>query len=334
MRITPEILRKIAGDTVAQRTRSNRDLLAVYMIGSLLSDDPLIGGTTDIDLVFIYNGEKTPEREIIRLTEEIHLDIAHHSRFLYHQTRELRLHPWMGPNIYHCRILYDPQHFMDFTQASVRGQFDHPENVLARVHAQSEAARQTWLSYQLETPTPGPEEIDAYLKAVADAANAVASLSGSPLAERRLLLEFQKRAENTGHAGLFKGLLGLLGAHHVDKDLIRSWLPDWRAALDSISPDQAPSSLHRFRQPYYQKAIEAALSSKEPHTALWLLLKTWTKAVCLLPNGDNIQTWLEAMQQLHLTGESFQDRLSALDAFLDTIDETIDEWSASHGIMQ
>jgi hypothetical protein len=44
MRITTETLLKIARDTVAQRTRSDRSLLAIYLTGSLLESEPLLGG--------------------------------------------------------------------------------------------------------------------------------------------------------------------------------------------------------------------------------------------------------------------------------------------------
>ena len=103
-------------------------------------------GTADIDLFFIHNDSVSPEREIQRLTDEVHLDIAHHGRDDYTQARNLRQHPWLGYGIINCNIMYDPQHFMDFTQASVRGQFDQPENVLSRVQGQAEHARQIWLA--------------------------------------------------------------------------------------------------------------------------------------------------------------------------------------------
>ena len=54
MRITRETLLKIAKDTVTQQVRSRHDLVSVFLIGSLLTDDPLLGGTTDIDLIFIH----------------------------------------------------------------------------------------------------------------------------------------------------------------------------------------------------------------------------------------------------------------------------------------
>jgi hypothetical protein len=334
MRITPETLRKIARDTVAQRTRANRDLLVVYLIGSLLRDSPMLGGATDIDLVFIYNEEIERDREIIRLTEEVHLDIAHHSRSPYHQTRVLRVHPWMGPNIYHCKILYDPQHFMDFTKASVSGQFFQPENVLLRAQIPVEEARQTWLAYQLEMPDPGPEEIEAYLNAVGKAANAVASLNGPPIAERRLLIDFSARASAVNRPGMQKGLLGLLGAQHLKAEQLKKWLGEWKSTIEAIEPENRPARLHAHRIPYYQRAFEAAITEKTPENALWSLLRTWNTAIRLLPqNAPQFESWKAAMEQLHFLGENFPERLAALDAFLDTVEETLDEWASNHGVM-
>jgi hypothetical protein len=40
MRITRQVLYKIAEDTVAQRARTDRDLLSIYLQGSLLESDP------------------------------------------------------------------------------------------------------------------------------------------------------------------------------------------------------------------------------------------------------------------------------------------------------
>ena len=49
MRITRDSLLRIVQDTVAQRTRADRSLLAIYLCGSLLEEDFLLGGTTDLD---------------------------------------------------------------------------------------------------------------------------------------------------------------------------------------------------------------------------------------------------------------------------------------------
>jgi hypothetical protein len=335
MRITPELLHKIARDTVNQRTRNNRDIIAVYLIGSLLSEEPLLGGTADIDLVFIHNEEIDRQREIIRLTEEVHLDIAHHPRHEYHQTRELRLHPWMGPNIYGCKILHDPQHFMDFTMASVSGQFFQPENIMARSRTLSENARQIWLSYQLESPQGQPADIASFLEAVENAANSLAVLHGPPLPERRMLLQFPARAAEAGRPGLYKGLLGLLGAHNVDVEAVRSWLPVWRTCLAELPHDSSPPTLHPHRLPYYLKACETILARQDPMACLWPLLKTWNLAISLhKPESAHQKGWEGAIGKLGFLGDGFQDRLNALDAFLDNVEEIAETWASDYGIEQ
>jgi hypothetical protein len=234
MRVTHETLLRVVRDTVAQRTRIDRSLMSVYLSGSLLEDEYMLGGTTDIDLVFIHTDLEGPDREIVRLTDEIHLDIAHHLHKDYRQTRRLREHPWLGPTLERCVIFHDPQHFMDFTQASVRGQFDRPDHVMERSRRQAEHARQVWLYYHEQKHKAGPKEISDYLRAIEHAANAIASLSGPPLTERRFLLKFPQRMQAIGHPGLYPGLLGLIGGPNVNVDVLRSWLPDWEAAYHAI----------------------------------------------------------------------------------------------------
>ena len=93
MRINRQTLLKIAEDTVAQRARQERDIVSAFLIGSLLEEDYLLGGTTDIDLVFIHAETVQDEREIVRLTDDVHLDIAHYPQKTFRQTRSLRRHP-------------------------------------------------------------------------------------------------------------------------------------------------------------------------------------------------------------------------------------------------
>ena len=90
MRLTREALLKIARDTAAQKVRISRRILCIYLTGSLLTPDPFLGGTTDIDLIFIHDSEPIQPREIVRLTDEIHLDIGHYDQAVFHQPRHLR----------------------------------------------------------------------------------------------------------------------------------------------------------------------------------------------------------------------------------------------------
>ncbi len=333
MRITRDTLLKIVRETVVARTRSERGLLAIYLDGSLLDDDYLLGGTTDIDLFFIHTDDVTMAREIVHLSDEVHLDIAHYFHRDFRQGRSLRIHPWLGPSLSRCKIMYDPQHFMDFTQASVRGQYDQPDHVVERVNKRLASARQVWLEFHEQQPEAGPKEVLGFLRALGNAVNAVVGLSGPPLTERRFLLRFPQRAEAAGKPGLYAGLLGMLGAANADVDKIKSWLVSWEAAYHAIPFEQIPVRLHPHRRIYYRRAIDAMLESNQPQAALWPLLHTWSMAMMALPqDAPARESWGEAMHLLGLLGEDFYVRVAGLDAYLDTIEEILDNWAHSQGV--
>lgn len=334
MRINRQTLLNIADETVTQRVRSNRGILSVYLCGSLLTDDYLLGGTADIDLVFVYIDTPPEEREIVGLTGEVHLDIANYSQKDFRNTRKLRLHPWFGPAINECKVLHDPQHFMDFTLASVRGQFDNPEHVMGRARPQLQHARQIWSSLAARKPGPvSPAALGRYLRAVEHGVNSVALLSGAPLTERRLLLMFLDRADAVGRPGLYPGILGILGAVNITTDAIDSWVEGWQTAVDAVSEEERPPRLHKARRAYYHQAFHSLLSSDRPYAALWPLMRTWTMAANLLPSEHSGQiAWKQACQELGMDDSGFADRVKALDAYLDTIEECLDNWSSENGI--
>ncbi|MFM8319310.1 MAG: hypothetical protein ACKOC5_00220 [Chloroflexota bacterium] len=361
MRITRETLMKIAADAAARRARSAPDLLAAYLCGSLLDDEYLLGGTTDIDLVFVYAAQAPGRREVVRLTDEVHLDILHHDQRAYRDTRKLRVHPWMGPVLNGCKVLYDPQHFMDFTQASVRGQYDRPDHVFARARPLAEDARQLWMGLNLGETDAGPAEVDAYLRALEQAVNAICSLKGGPLSERRFLPHFQKRAEQLGRPGLYAGLLGLLGWPNIAAEspaVLEAWLPDWGAAYQAACgaggvgaagdagdagaagetgvPAAAAGDpllrLHPDRLHYYSAAFQFWLESGKAEAVLWPLARTWTAAALRLPAGSpELAGWRAAFSRLGLAGLPFTGRIDALDAYLDGIDEQLERWARANG---
>jgi hypothetical protein len=334
MRINRDTLLGIAGDTVAQRVRQDRGILSAYLCGSLLGDNFLLGGSADIDLVFIHIDTPPAEREIVRLTDEVHLDIAHYAQKVFREPRRLRQHPWLGPTIFSCRLLSDPQHFMDFTQASVRGQFEQPDHVLERARPQLGHARQIWEGVTRKgVGQAGAQEVGLYLKAIEHAVNAVACLSGAPLTERRLLLGFPERAAAARHPGLYPGLLGMLGAPRVIPEAIRPWLPQWEEMYAALPEAERPARLHPARRAYYLRAFRALLEGEQPQAVLWPLLRTWTNAITLLPPGHALQdAWQASCRELGLLDDAFTERVEALDAYLDMVDETLDGWARANGV--
>lgn len=332
MRINQDVLLKIVRDTVNARSRADRGLISIYLCGSLMGDDYLLGGAADIDLVFIHSDTVATDREIVRVSDEVHLDIAHHFHRDYRQPRNLRVHPWMGPTLNGCKVLYDPQHFMDFTQASVRGQFDRADFVLQRARKQAEHARQIWAGFQSELRDGSPKEFSRYLRAVDHAVNAVAILNGPPLTERRFLLNFAQRADATGQPGLHPGLLGLLGAPKVDAGTFKAWLPAWQSAYEAAGHSQPNPRLHPARLSYYRLAMEAILAGEQPAAVLWPMLRTWTLAAAALPaDAPERAAWQQALTSLGLAGPAFEERIEAMDAYLDRIEETLENWAAANG---
>ena len=334
MRITRETLLKIARDTAAQRVHTSRRIICIYLTGSLLTEEPLLGGTTDIDLICVHDSEPLVRREIVHLVDEVHLDIGHYSQNDFNQPRQFRQDPWRGPFITnHPLLLHDSAHWFDFTQATITSQFNYPENTLARARVLADAARQAWMQLRLVQSGTTPVEIWAYLKAIEDAGNAFASLTGLPLAERRFWLGLVDRATELNRPELASGLLDLLFPEPVDLATWQTWQAPWQSALTTAAENAAcPPRLHPARRAYYERAA-AVLYEIQPAPAAWLALRTWTQAAALLPeNAPAFIAWQAAIQTIGLADSGFSTRLDAFDAYLDHLEEVLDEWGKANGI--
>ncbi len=321
MRITKESLLKNARDVTEKKLAPDKNVLAVFVVGSLLTDDPFLGGTVDVDLLVIYNGEPPRERELLRLSNEIHIDIAYESNEEYAKPRELRGHPWRGWNLWDPILLHDSGRFFEYTQSSLRAQFDSPANIHARATYFASAARETWSEFQSGNR---PDSLK-FLQAVANAANAIASLNGPPLTERRLLAGFPSRAQQAGQIELTGKLMTALGANNVSAAEIETWLPAWHESFVTAAAQPFNASIHPTRLAYYRTAIEHHLQGEMPLAALWPMLPTWAQAA----EGGSLaisqeQAWQQAQAALGLAGAGFEERVSALDALLDDTEELLE----------
>ena len=158
MRITRETLHTIARELAENYARRNRDLACIYLTGSLLGDSPLLGGTTDIDLVFVHTSAPAFPREVVRLSDEVHLDIAHFSQTVFHQPRHLRVEPWIGAHLFNNAIsLYDTAHWFELPKpAPVHS--STCRKMWSPVRALAAEARQSWLDLEMNPahlPPPG-----------------------------------------------------------------------------------------------------------------------------------------------------------------------------------
>jgi hypothetical protein len=336
MRVTRESLVRIAKETSLERSHNDRTIIAAYLTGSVAGEaDSMLGGTTDIDLVFVHVTLQAPPREIVKLTPDFHLDIHHRTKSEFRSPRELRTDPSLGYEMYDPMLLWQSEKFFEFVQAGLRAGFEFhaPSLVLARCRKLLAAARKGWVELSdVGADKAGASEVSEFLTAVEFAANAIAELNGGPLAERRFLVEFPGRAEAAERPNFTEGLFNLLGTGQVDPANVASWLTAWGSDYLAAAQDsRVDPTINAARFNYYEKAIHALLKGETPLTALWPLIHTWTLA-CTVLEPSQIGPWEAATRQLGLLGEAFPRRISDLDQYLDQIEIRLDEIAVASGV--
>lgn len=335
MQANQEILYKLAREYIARKTRSSNDLVSVYMTGSVLRGEPLLGGTTDIDLVMVHKEHPALEREVRRVSNEVSFDIQHHHQSFYAFHRRLRLNPWLGEALCsHDSVLYDTGHWFDYIQAGVSSQYNSPENTYRRALAFAEKSRQEWFELDDPQEIPFSAWVDLYFEAVYAAANAVATLSGPALTTRRLFLEFPGRAENIGQLSLAGDLFRLICADFGKTDLYKTWRPVWEEAMNAVSKHpHCPPELSAARKAYFLSAADAIAEGGSAHAAFWPMLESWRGAIQVLAGeGDYETRWHQFLAELDFREETKAQKSSQLDAFIDAGENVLADWKARYNL--
>jgi hypothetical protein len=335
MRIKRENLLTLARNTVAEKVRFDKNVVAVYMTGSLLGEEFLIGGTADVDLVFVHDEPIQPGRELVPFSDDIHVDIANLPQRIFQQPRSLRADPWISP--FFCLnpiVLHDTQHWFEFTQASLCAQYNRSENIIQRSRSQYDEARQIWMRLQSNNPWDASKVL-AYLNSIEKAANAIALLSGAPLTERRFLLQYGKRCQAIHSPGMENGLIDMITppGEGIPAAALQEWAPDWSHSLKQAAAlANPPLRLSACRLSYYIRSAEA-LSNDYPNAALWIMLRTWTLAAAHLPEDKTVQAmWQQICQNVWLDVEHVEERIETLDSYLDHVEEILDKQAKSYGL--
>jgi len=334
MRITKDLLHQFASDTVKQRRRSEPDIHAAYLMGSLLSEAPLLGGTTDIDLVLVHKYYAPTERETASLTPEVSVDILHKTLADFDEPRQFRQNALIGyPLTYNYILLYDTDHWLEFLQSCVTAGFHRADNVLARVNGMLASARELWRGlYTLPEDNP-LVWLDQFLRSLALSADALAGLIGPPLTTRRFMTTLHQRMEELGTPDAWDGFCGLLGCIEAFDHKYKPWIDAFENDLvylaDTVSP---PPHLASCRQAYFVHGIRALAQNEGHHDAAWPLLRTWLDVHLSLPGeSPGFETWLDLVQTLNLTEAVREGKTRALDVYLDRIEILIEAWSDAYG---
>jgi hypothetical protein len=326
MRITRENLLALARENAAKFTAKDRGLVCVYLVGSLLKEEPFIGGTTDIDLVCVHDRAVPASREIVRINADVHLDIAHYTLEDFSPARKLRLDPWIGGAFELGSLsLQDSTHWFDQTRSTAISQFWLPANISARSRKFLASARQNWQALVDGALPQGIKRTQAFLNAIREIANATAVISGMPLTLRRLFLDLPERAEKAGIPALTGTLVQLFTSDFVTDEQWTPWLENLSQAFEALKTAKTiPPSVHPNRRNYFEKAI-FAMAEERPAAALWVLLDVWTMAAAALPKSeDTYKAWQTFCQHLKLDGKNLPARLEELDTTLDQVEEVVD----------
>jgi hypothetical protein len=333
MRINREMLLRLAEEAALRRGKQGQDVICVYLVGSLLRAEPLLGGTTDIDLVVVHEDRPPVEREWAPVSHEVHYDIAHYPRERFEPPRVLRLDPWMGGSLHSgARLLYEPRHWFEFVQAGAAAQFDLPENIAQRAGQLARSARQRWLDLSNGSPAGDIPPLSTFLKSIEEGTNALLCLDGDPLPDRRLFLEAPQRIAGLGYPQVNDGL-GELLRWRDEPPGAEKWeqlMGAWRAALGQAYAQRGlPPHLQAARLTYYESAITAA-AADAPLQATWLLLRTWMKAQP--SDSAPAEAWEGLLGSLGLSSEIPGGALALLDRFLDGVEESLDQWMARNEV--
>jgi hypothetical protein len=331
MRVTRDLLLNLAREQTAKLAAKDNSLQCIYLVGSLLHEAPFLGGVTDIDLVCVHDRPVKTPREIVRINAEVHLDIAHYTDDTYSPPRRLRTDAWIGGAMDEGPlVLYDRDHWFDFTRASAIAQYWQTDYIITRARRFATSARQAWQTLTEEAPQ-GLKRAHLYLNSLTDLANAPAVLNGMPLTTRRLLLDLP------GRIGMldipeFTGLFAAQFSNEsVNTALLEKWQTQWLAAYDAVkNVKELPVQFCATRRNYYDKAV-SVLIPDYPTAALWILLSTWTEIAAYLPKTESLyKEWQSAFHTLGLDSKGLPARLESLDALIDMVDGNIDRWQAEN----
>jgi len=331
MHISRDALLKITKDTVAKRFAHDPNVTAVFLVGSLRPESAAIENIADVDLLVLHNGEIPRDREIIKLSNEYHLDISYEVITAYSQPHELRGDGLRGWAMWDPQLLFQRGRFFEYTQSIVRAQFEEPVNIIKRALSFSVPAREAWFEMQSNPEDAHPLQI---LSAAQNAVNALACLSGPPLPERRVLAGIQERARAINVEELVQTIFTCV-ARNASPDTIRQWIPAWESAFKAASLSPADLRLHAVRLAYYKNAIETQLNSDLPRAALWPMLFTWALAS---ENGtftdEHSQAWNAVCSEIGLNSSARYERLQALDTYLDNLEDIFEQLETDNGLSQ
>jgi hypothetical protein len=335
MRITRESLLSLANNSATEMAKHDGTVICIYLTGSLLGQDFMLGNTADIDLVCVHSGKySATAREVIRVSDEITIDIAHLSDSRFGEPRSLRQDAWLGSFLWQgVKVLYDNEHWFEFMQAGATAQFMSLENLLVRARSLTDHARQLWRFLDEQPPENTTQKVDLFFQALEHGGNAIACMTGVPLTIRRYWQQLPQRAIAAGAPELAGSLQRLVTEEIPGDELWQKWFEQWNIILNEAGRQpKCPAELLPCRRKYYSEAI-SFLRAENSLAALWILLRTGLKAGMSARSNSAVHKQLAIIASgLGFGGDNFPGRLKGLDQWLDNLESFLDKTARRNGL--
>ena len=336
MRITKDRLISLAKNFVLEETYRDKQIACIFLTGSALSENFLLNNTTDIDLILIHRSKTQAERRTQRINNQIHYDCWTYPIRLFQDSKSLRTEPWIGSSFSgETLVLYDEGHWFEFQQAAIFSKFYSPEMRYQRCKPQLDKARTDWLALDILDDEPDWQEIVRYAAILESVGNIIAGMVSVPMPIRRFALQLPDNAARLQKPGLADGLFDLYCPPSWQDFPWQSILEGWQALWQQTGnlPD-APADFQPFRQDYYLQPVQL-LVEEAPQAALWIVLQTLLEAWQYLQkrNIEPVYPLEHLLEPIHLGKKLFTQRVEQLDAYLDAIEMSFEEWAKQQGLV-
>ncbi len=329
MKYTRDILVDLANELVLKRYSKDTKVDAVFLVGSVRPDNAIIESPTDVDLLVLHNGDIPRERELVKISPDYHFDIYFEETNYYNNPKDLRTDGWRGWAMWDPLLLHQNNHFFEYTQSVLRSQFDDPKNIIGRVRYFSNRARKKWAAFDSAPQKTNPTD---YLKAVYDAGNAFACLSTQPFTKRGFLEQFYQQATEMDLPDLIPLLIDCI-SESKQPDMIRDSLTEWDHCFTLATQSFANYTVHPYRINYYRSAITRQLQGDLPIAALWPYMLTWSYISQESSEHRTIhRAWDQVSKMAGYTQDEMVTRIHKLDAFLESIEDIIDQVCSDYGV--
>lgn len=334
-------LLRLAREYASRKADSRRSIRAIALTGSVARGEPPLGDSTDLDILIVDDTLPYPAAELIRLSDQIFIDVTHFTTDDFADRKSVRNHHFTAPLINDSITLHDPRHYFDILQAAVRAPYYRADQIYVRAQSALAQARAQFDSILPVRDTP-PESrtaldsIIALQRTLYLAATAVLLLANQPKGEsaggRKMMVRLEAAARQI-RPDLYPYFISALGVDSLTPDHVRSLLPVWHDLYKAASQQSAPDPLiHPLKRGYYERGVNALIDGGHALNSLWLL--EHTMAVCVQQVGDPDypawQTYCESSGKQPVS--AFQNRIEQTQTLIEITDETLLAWARNENV--